>query len=134
MLLIRTKLDQSPIHRLGVFAEEFIPAGTKMWQFTPGIDLEKTVEELANLPAHVQKWFKHFGYLDHRLNCHILSGDDARFINHSDSPNMAPDFAHDRHGAGIALRDIAIGEEITIDYRLIETDNWLSAPDNKKSN
>jgi SET domain-containing protein len=74
----------------------------------------------------VQKWFKHFGYLDHRLGCYILSGDDARFINHSDKPNMGPDFDHDRHGAGIALRDIQIGEEITIDYRLIEKDNWLS--------
>ncbi len=134
MLLISTKLDLSPIHRFGVFAEELVPAGTKMWQFTPGIDLEKTIEEFAKLPVRVQKWFKHFGYLDHRLNCHILSGDDARFINHSDSPNMGPDFNQDRYGVGIALRDIKIGEEITIDYRQIERDNWLSSLENQKSN
>jgi SET domain-containing protein len=126
MLLVKTKLDSSPIHRLGVFAEESIPAGTRIWQFMPGLDMEKTVEELAALPKHIQEWFRYFGYLDHRLGCHILSGDDARFINHSDNPNMGPDFEHGRHGAGFALRDIKKGEEITIDYRLIEKDNWLA--------
>jgi uncharacterized protein len=126
MLLVKTKLDQSTIHRFGVFAEEFISVGTKIWQFMPGFDLEITKEDLAALSPHIQTWFRHFGYLDHRLDCYILSCDDARFINHSDNPNMGPDFAHGRHGAGFALRDIKGGEEITLDYRLIEKDNWLS--------
>jgi uncharacterized protein len=130
MLLVKTILDNSAIHRFGVFAEEFIPAGTKIWQFIPGLDLEITVEDLAKLPDHSQSWFRHFAYLDHRLGCHILSIDDARFINHSDKPNMGPNFAHGRHGAGFALRDIEKGEEITLDYRLIEKDNWLSNPEN----
>ena len=71
MLLVKTKLDHSTIHRFGVFAEEFIPANTKIWQFVPGFDLEKTTEDLAMLPPHSQTWFRHFGYLDHRLGTHI---------------------------------------------------------------
>ncbi len=126
MLLVKTKLDQSPLHRFGLFAEEFIPAGTKIWQFMPGFDLEKTAEEMACLPEHTKNWLKHFGYLDHRINRYILSSDDARFINHSESPNMGPDFAKERHGVGIALRDIKVGEEITVDYRLIENNSWVS--------
>src|ERR1700721_2335164 len=126
MLLVKTKLHPSPIHRFGVFSEEPIPKGTKIWQFLPGYDLEKSSADLAALPSHSQTWFRHFAYLDHRLGNHILSADDARFINHSDDPNMTPDFTHDRHGIGIALRDIKPGEEITLDYRLIEKENWLA--------
>jgi SET domain-containing protein len=126
MLLVKTKLDHSSIHRFGLFADELIPAGTKIWQFMPGFDLEKTSADLAAYPEHTRVWFKHFGYLDGRLDIHILSTDDAKFINHSDDPNMGPDFAHDRHGLGIALRDIKPSEEITIDYRLIEENSWVS--------
>jgi len=51
---------------------------------------------------------------------HSLPCDDARFINHSDSPNLWPNFTIDRYGVDIASFDIASGEQITIDYQLIE--------------
>jgi SET domain-containing protein len=70
--------------------------------------------------------FKRYAYLDHRLGCYILSVDHARFINHSEDPNVSPDFSRERHGVGVATQDIQAGDEITIDYRLIEKDNWLS--------
>jgi SET domain-containing protein len=126
MLLIKHKLQPSTIHGLGVFAEHAIPAGTEMWRFTPGFDLEKTAEELAQLPVHLQDWYKHFGYLDFHHGKYILSCDDARFINHSDDPNMVPNYDKHAYGIGVAGRDIAAGEEITIDYSHIETENFLS--------
>lgn len=123
MLLVKTKLRGSTVHGIGLFAEEFIPKGTKMWHFASGFDLEKTCDEIKSLPESAQDWFRHFGYLDQRLNRHILSFDDARFMNHSDNPNMVPDFDQDKYGVGVATRDIKAGEEITIDYRQIEKES-----------
>ena len=39
MLLVKTKLNISPIHGIGLFAVEFIPAKTIVWKFHPAIDL-----------------------------------------------------------------------------------------------
>jgi uncharacterized protein len=126
MLLVKTRIEPSPIHGLGLFADRLIPAGAEVWRFLPGFDLEKTPEEVSAMPAIVQAWFKRFGYLDYHLGCYIVSVDDARFINHSDHPNINQDYTIDRYGVDIALRDIKPGEEITTDYRLIEKVNWLS--------
>ena len=46
----------------------------------------------------------------------ILCFDDARFVNHSDTPNVATNYAQDPYGLDVALRDIAAGEELTMDY------------------
>jgi uncharacterized protein len=126
MLLIKTKLAESSIHGMGIFAGERILRGNDVWQFFPNFDLERSVSEVNDLPLHAQEWFKQYAYLDYRLGCYILSIDHARFINHSEKPNVIPDFDRDRHGIGVANKDIDIDEEITIDYRLIEKDNWLS--------
>lgn len=126
MLLVNTKLDKSPIHGMGVFACDRIPAGSEVWKFFPNFDLERTVDEVNALPPGALEWFRKYAYLDFRINCYILSVDNARFMNHSDDPNIRPDFSRDRHGIGVTTKDIQSGEELTIDYRLIEKDNWLS--------
>jgi SET domain-containing protein len=50
----------------------------------------------------------------------ILCFDDARFVNHSDTPNIATDYAQDPYGLDVALRDIEAGEEITMNYENFE--------------
>ena len=40
MLLVRTYLDRSALHGIGVFAAELISATTVVWRFTPGFDLD----------------------------------------------------------------------------------------------
>jgi len=126
MLLVKTKLNLSPIHGIGLFADQFIAAGATTWRFEPNFDIEKTAEEIAAMPEHIRLWFKHYAYLDWHVNAFILCVDDARFINHSDDPNVQTDYSAHAYGTDFALRDIQPGEEITIDYRLIEKDNWLS--------
>jgi SET domain-containing protein len=61
-----------------------------------------------------------YGYIDPRLGRYILCCDDARFLNHSDTPNLRPDFTLDRHGVDVAACDIAPGEELTVDYQFVE--------------
>ncbi|HZM33580.1 MAG TPA: SET domain-containing protein-lysine N-methyltransferase [Burkholderiales bacterium] len=120
MLLVRTRLQRSPIHGLGVFAAEPIAAGTEVWRFTPGFDLEANPALLERQPGPFREYLLHHGYVDKRLRLFILCCDDARFLNHSDTPNIAPDYTRDRHGVDIALRDIREGEELTVDYRMME--------------
>jgi len=62
----------------------------------------------------------HYGYIDPRLRRFILCCDDARFINHSDTPNIVPEFDEGGYGIDVAARDIAEGEEITADYGIVE--------------
>jgi SET domain-containing protein len=120
MLLVRTRLAPSAIHGLGVFAAEPIARGTEVWRFTPDFDLDLDPKALEALPAHTRESLLVYGYLDPRLQRFILCCDDARFINHSAAPNLRPDFAREPHGVDLALRDIATGEELTVDYALVD--------------
>jgi hypothetical protein len=120
MLLVRVHLDRSPLHGLGVFAAEPIPKGTVVWRFTPGLDLDLDPDAVAAQPELFRAWLRHHGYLDPRLNRFILCCDHARFLNHSDTPNLSSDLTLDHHGVDIASRDIAAGEELTIDYEGVE--------------
>ncbi len=38
MLLVKTKIGQSNISGIGVFADEFIPKGTVIWRYQEGFD------------------------------------------------------------------------------------------------
>ena len=42
MLYVKTKIGQSKIHGMGLFADQFIKKGTIIWKFTPGFDLKFT--------------------------------------------------------------------------------------------
>ena len=116
MLLVPTRLASSPIHGLGVFAVAPIAQGTPVWRFAEGLDMAFDPAIVDGLPEHVRTFFSHYGYLDRNMRRIILCFDDARFVNHSDTPNVATDYAQDPFGLDVALRDIAAGEELTMDY------------------
>lgn len=111
MLLIRTFVAPSSIHGLGVFAAEPIVKGDFVWTFDPVIDVEITEAQMADLPDAAREVALAHSFIneDGRM---ILSRDNAVFFNHSDDPNTlaGPD-------GNEALRDIAIGEELTESYR-----------------
>ena len=116
MLLVPTRIAPSQIHGIGVFALEPVAKGQAVWQFQQGLDMEFSPDIVDGLPAHVQTFFSHYGYLDRQVKRIILCFDDARFVNHSDDPNVATDYAQDPYGLDVALRDISPGEELTMDY------------------
>jgi len=117
MFLIRTVLR--PSHGIGVFADEDISAGQIVWRFDPRFD--QTFDTIAGLGEPLASFLKKYTYLDPTRGVYVLCGDDARFVNHSDAPNLRPV----REGASglyihdAAARSISRGEELTIDYRLI---------------
>lgn len=125
MLLLPVRVEQSSIHGLGAFAIEPIATGSEVWRFTRGFALDLDPGLLDNQPEHFRERLLHYGYLDRRLNRFILCCDDARFINHSGTPNVCPAFTLDRYGVDIAVRDVRPGEEITVNYERFERPSGL---------
>jgi SET domain-containing protein len=110
MLLVKTYLDKSPIHGLGVFAGEFIAKGARIWRFVEGFDRSFTPRQFAKLPKPAREFLKDYAY---RVDGEILfTVDNDHHMNHADKPNTVL-----RGGYVIAARDIGRGVEITNDYR-----------------
>lgn len=123
-MLVPVRVAPSPIHGVGVFAVQKIPKGSEVWRFTPEFDQELDPEVLETLPEHIRERMLHYGYIDHQVKRLILCCDDARLINHSDTPNLRTDYDADKYGADFAIRDILPGEELTVDYREFEGDQF----------
>jgi hypothetical protein len=113
MLLVKTYLDRSAIHGLGVFAGEFIPKGTRIWRFVDGFDRVYTPQAFARLPQPAQDYIQIHGYqVDGEI---LLTVDHDHHMNHSDDANTCWRIDHI-----VAKRSIARGEEITNNYRLFD--------------
>ena len=116
MLLVKTKVGPSKIHGLGFLANQFIPKGTPVWRFSPGLDLKFTEAEFQKLPELARQRIEHYYYKSLVDNTYILPFDDARFFNHSPNPNVVSiDLLDDPEGMDIASRDIQPGEELVCD-------------------
>lgn len=121
MLLVRTYIAPSAIHGIGLFAAAPIAAGTVLWRFAAPLDTRIPVGEIEGLEPLARATLARYGY---RVgDCVFLCGDDARFMNHAPAPNC--DDARDAFET-VATRDIAEGEELTCDYRVID-DDWRAA-------
>ena len=113
MLLVKTKIRPSKIEGVGLFADEPIKSGTKVWGFEPKLDLLLSKEEVETLSPAAQEQFYRYAYLDKVRGKYLLCGDDGRFFNHSDTPNCYETMEND---STYSLRDIEVGEELTINY------------------
>ena len=122
MLLVRTKLAQSMIDGIGLFAAEHISKGTIVWEFNPVIDMRIDGEKLSSLPAACKEQMRKYTYREINSGLYVLCGDDARFFNHSNEPNCL-DIQDEAHGdITVAARDISEGEELTCNYALFDQD------------
>jgi SET domain-containing protein len=124
MLLVKTYLDRSAIHGIGLFASEPIAAGTVIWRMSPTIDVQLAPPDIEALSRPARAQIEKYIYLDKVLRTYVLCGDDARFFNHSESPNCR-DLPDERGGTTVAARDIAAGEELTCDYAAFDANFGL---------
>lgn len=112
MFLIKTRIGPSSIHGNGVFACEPVAAGQTIWRFHPPFDQVFSDEQIEALPPAARDFIKAYAYRSMQLGGKlVLSGDNARFLNHSDAPNT-----EEGAFASVARHAIALGEEITCDY------------------
>ena len=120
MLLVPVRADRSPIHGLGLFAAAPIAAGTAIWRRVPGFDRDFAEAEVAALPEPARRHLHHYGWRDAARRVWVLDGDLAIFMNHSNAPNTGAPGITGPAAETIALRDIAMNEELTCDYRAFD--------------
>ena len=121
MLLVKTKIGPSTIAGTGIFADEFIPADTVVWQFIPGKDDAYTRKQVEGLPEPKRSEILslYHSYISKQTGRYVWHGDSAGYFNHSDHPNLRTEYREGvEEDLNIAARDIHPGEEITQDYTI----------------
>ena len=107
----KLRVGPSPIHRWGVYALERIPKGRKVIEYTG----EKISRRETKIRA--EREFNYLFTLDSYWTIDgSVGGSGAEFINHCCDPNIESRIVRG-HILYVALSDIAIGQELTIDYR-----------------
>lgn len=123
MLLVKTKIGQSKIHGIGVFADEFIPKGTTIWKFTSGFDQKFTREQILSFPELLQVYIYKYSWKGTKSKLYCFSSDNGKYFNHSDNPNTLSEYIdNETEVITTAIRDIQIGEELTDNYSSFEAD------------
>lgn len=124
MWLIKTKIDRSTIHGIGLFADENVHVGQRVWQPNKAFDIpvpDDYEDHLVLLPSWSRNLFLKRTYIDPKSGKRMFGIDGDSFVNHSDIPNVE----FDCFGVGYAKMDIMSGEEITNDYSQIhDGDPW----------
>ena len=114
----RLALRRSGIHGKGVFAREFIPAGTRLIEYMGERITQKEGDRRYPWDDSAPPRTLLFKVDDDLLVDGGVGGNLSRWINHSCDPNCAS-VIEDRRIYIDSLRDIPPGEELTYDYHLI---------------
>lgn len=112
MLLIRNYVAQSAVEGVGVFAGEFIAAGTPIWRLNPDLDRLIPNAEYEAAPPFLRELLDRYAYPSpDKPGFIVYEVDNGRFMNHSETPNT--DFSG---STAVAIVDIKAGEEMTCNY------------------
>ena len=124
MLMVKTKIKESKIHGIGLFADQFISKGTIVWKFTEGFDLKFTKEQILNFPDLIQTYLYKYSWKSKKSKRYCFSSDNGKYFNHSKTSNTLSQYYENEEEVVItAIRDIGIGEEITDNYSSFEYDS-----------
>jgi SET domain-containing protein len=123
MLQVKTIVKESSIPGAGkgLFADQFIPKGSFVWIWNPIIDKEISTNMLQYMTELEQVFVNKYGYREG--NKIFLCSDDAKYFNHSFTPNCIDYYHKTWGGVTEALIDINIGDEITSDYTKFDDDS-----------
>ena len=117
MFLYRTEVKPAtnPAMGLGLFALEFIPNQSIVWEYKKGFDIRFDPMKLNELNKAGQAHFTKYGWLEKMASddkeYYYCNADLCGFTNHSKNPNISS-----RGHYTIAIKNIEIGQEILIDY------------------
>jgi len=119
MLLIDTYLDKSKIQGVGVFSKENISKGKKIKEVRPEFEIRFDKTNLPRMPLALANFIQTHAHEENE-NEYCLGIDNEKYLNHSDNPTV--------NDEGYALKDIKIGDEITIDYKDFDDSikSWLT--------
>jgi uncharacterized protein len=106
------RIGESKIHRTGVYAGEEIPPRRKVIEYTgERISRRETKRRGDSNPMVYLFTLDDYWTLDG-----AVGGSGAEYINHCCEPNLYTRIVHG-HILYISKRRIAVGEELTVDYR-----------------
>ena len=88
MILVKTYLDKSKIHGIGLFANENIKSGAIIYKPSPGLDIKISDKDFSKLEKNCQKTIQHYGFKSKIDSMWHLAFDDIRFCNHSKKSNL----------------------------------------------
>jgi uncharacterized protein len=108
----KIKLAKSKIHRWGIYADEFIPAGRKVIEYTG----EKINRRETKRRSEASDLIYLFTLDNYWTLDGSVGGSGAQYINHSCDPNLITRIVKG-HIIYMTMRDIKPGEELTVDYR-----------------
>jgi hypothetical protein len=116
MLKVKTYLDRSAIHGIGLFAGDDIDEGAEVWVFNQHIDLLFTPVQwealLESLVPAGRGTIRRYSYKENGRYCLCL--DNAQFMNHSpDGYNVGNDKEKNIMFARVGIRT---GEELLCNY------------------
>lgn len=124
MYLIKVKVEDSKIQGKGYFADQFIPLGTIVYCYSSK-DTKVSKKQFDLLPKDKRDHLVEFAVEDEFGNW--VETETGPFTNHSCTPNIMPIYIQG-HYLDIAIKDISIGEEITLDYGFFySSEKWEMA-------
>ena len=126
------RIGTSPTHGTGIFAQQFIPAGTRVWSFDDSMYV-CTADELKAYDSETLRKALLAGYLHEPTERFIWYQDGMQFVNHAEgaAANIGTgDWRPLEDDGCIATRDIEAGEEIFEDYGFwtifnLPANHWL---------
>jgi SET domain-containing protein len=117
MMMVETELRPSRIHGIGVFLLEPVQRGQLIWRFDSRVDRVYSEDEIVSLPDRTQRFVRTYSTWYAGTSLWVLCGDNGRHFNHSETPNTISNAI--AFGEDIAATDLAVGDELTSDYRTI---------------
>lgn len=114
MLTVKTYLDKTIGKGIGLYASELIEKGKVVWEQDKHFNKTFTAEEAKSFTG-LQKQFAETYMIHNEDGTLELDLDNARFMNHSSTPNIICS-----ETSCVACRDIREGEEIVVDYMTID--------------
>jgi SET domain-containing protein len=106
----RLRVAASTIHRWGVYADEPIPSGKKIIEYTGERINRRETKKRSEGPLHYMFTLDNYWTIDGSVG-----GSGAEYINHCCDPNIYA-WVTQGHILYMCKRPIAKGEELTIDY------------------
>jgi uncharacterized protein len=126
MIHIKYKLETSPLHGIGLYADEYISKGALIYTASPLLDLNISEEQFDMLDEKEKQEVRWWGFSDPVTGAWHVDFDVTRFINHSLDATVAQDPSR-TDAYLVAVRNIEAGEELTQNYLEFESEEDLRA-------